>query len=52
MAPTMMAQAGAVTSLGVLPLYVLTAPADAQTNLVHAARTVPHCPANTISIWW
>jgi pimeloyl-ACP methyl ester carboxylesterase len=30
MVPTMMAQAGAVTDLGELPLYVLTAPVDAQ----------------------
>ena len=32
MVPTMMAQARAVTDLGRLPLYVLTAPVDAQTN--------------------
>ena len=32
MVPTMMAQAGAVTDLGGLPLYVLTAPVDAQTG--------------------
>ena len=32
MVPTMMAQARAVTDLGDLPLYVLTAPVDTQTN--------------------
>jgi hypothetical protein len=32
MVPTMMAQARAVTDLGELPLYVLTAPVDAQTG--------------------
>ena len=32
MVPTMMAQARAVTDLGELPLYVLTAPVDTQTN--------------------
>ena len=32
MVPTMMAQAGAVTDLGGRPLYVLTAPVDAQTG--------------------
>ena len=32
MVPTMMAQARAVTDLGSLPLYVLTAPVDTQTN--------------------
>lgn len=32
MVPTMMAQARAVTDLGSLPLYVLTAPVDAQTG--------------------
>ena len=32
MVPTMMAQAGAVTDLGDLPLYVLTASVDTQTN--------------------
>ena len=32
MVPTMMAQARAVTDLGDLPLYVLTAPVDAQTG--------------------
>ena len=32
MVPTMMAQAGAVTDLGDRPLYVLTAPVDAQTG--------------------
>jgi pimeloyl-ACP methyl ester carboxylesterase len=32
MIPTMMAQARAVTDLGDLPLYVLTAPVDTQTN--------------------
>ena len=32
MVPTMMARARDVTDLGELPLYVLTAPVDAQTN--------------------
>jgi pimeloyl-ACP methyl ester carboxylesterase len=32
MVPTMMAQARALTDLGELPLYVLTAPVDTQTN--------------------
>ena len=32
MVPTMMARAAAVTTLGDLPLYVLTAPVDAQTG--------------------
>jgi pimeloyl-ACP methyl ester carboxylesterase len=50
MAPTMMAQAGAVTSLGDLPLYVLTAPVDAQTNWLTPQMDLAALSGNSIHL--
>ena len=47
MAPTMMAQAGAVTTLGNLPLAVLTAPVDAQTGWLTAQADLAALSGNS-----
>ncbi|HEY5882531.1 MAG TPA: alpha/beta hydrolase, partial [Nakamurella sp.] len=50
MVPTMMAQAGAVTTLGDLPLAVLTAPMDAQTGWLAAQEDVAGLSGNSIHL--
>jgi hypothetical protein len=47
MVPTMMAQAGAVTDLGDLPLSVLTAPVDAQTGWLTAQADLAALSGNS-----
>ena len=48
MVPTMMAQAGAVTDLGDRPLYVLTAPVDAQTGWLTPQMDLAALSGNSI----
>ena len=50
MVPTMMAQARAVTDLGGLPLYVLTAPVDAQTNWLEPQTELAALSDNSIHL--
>ena len=50
MVPTMMAQAGAVTDLGDLPLYVLTAPEDTQTNWLQPQIALAALSDNSIHL--
>jgi pimeloyl-ACP methyl ester carboxylesterase len=50
MVPTMMAQAGAVTTLGDLPLYVLTAPVNAQTGWLSAQTALAALSGNSIHL--
>ena len=50
MVPTMMAQAGAVTTLGNLPLSVLTAPVDAQTGWLTAQTDLAALSGNSIHL--
>ncbi len=50
MVPTMMAQARAVTDLGHLPLYVLTAPVDAQTNWLTPQTELAKLSDNSIHL--
>jgi len=48
MVPTMMAQAGAVTTLGNRPLYVLTAPVNAQTGWLTPQMDLAALSSNSI----
>ena len=48
--PTMMAQARAVTDLGNLPLYVLTAPVDAQTGWLTTQMDLAALSDNSIHL--
>ena len=48
MVPTMMAQARAVTDLNSLPLYVLTAPVDTQTNWLTPQTELAALSVNSI----
>ena len=48
--PTMMAQARAVTDLGELPLYVLTAPEDTQTNWLTTQTELAALSDNSIHL--
>ncbi len=50
MVPTMMAQARAVTDLGDLPLYVLTAPVDSQTGWLSAQTALAALSRNSIHL--
>jgi pimeloyl-ACP methyl ester carboxylesterase len=50
MVPTMMAQAGAVTDLGELPLYVLTAPVDAQPGWLTPQMDLAALSSNSIHL--
>ena len=50
MVPTMMAQAGAVTTLGDLPLYVLTAPVDTQTGWLTPQMALAALSSNSIHL--
>jgi pimeloyl-ACP methyl ester carboxylesterase len=50
MVPTMMAQARAVTDLGDLPLYVLTAPVDAQTNWLTPQTELAALSTNSVHL--
>src|SRR4051794_34098700 len=50
MVPTMMAQARAVTDLGDLPLYVLTAPVDTQTNWLSQQMDLAALSDNSIHL--
>ena len=50
MVPTMMAQARAVTNLGDLPLYVLTAPADAQTGWLAPQMDLAALSGNSVHL--
>jgi len=50
MVPTMMAQARAVTDLGDLPLYVLTAPVDTQTNWLTPQTELAALSENSIHL--
>ena len=50
MVPTMMAQARAVTTLGDLPLYVLTAPVDAQTSWLTPQMDLAELSDNSIHL--
>jgi hypothetical protein len=46
----MMAQARAVTDLGSMPLYVLTAPVDAQTNWLTSQMELAALSGNSIHL--
>jgi pimeloyl-ACP methyl ester carboxylesterase len=50
MVPTMMAQARAVTDLGDLPLYVLTAPVDTQTNWLTTQTELAQLSNNSVHL--
>ena len=50
MVPTMMAQARAVTDLGDLPLYVLTAPVDTQTNWLTPQTELAALSTNSVHL--
>jgi pimeloyl-ACP methyl ester carboxylesterase len=50
MVPTMMAQAGAVTTLANLPLYVLSAPVDAQTGWLTPQMALAALSGNSIHL--
>ena len=50
MVPTMMAQAGAVTDLGDRPLYVLTAPVDAQTGWLTPQMDMAALSSNSVHL--
>ena len=50
MVPTMMAQARAVTDLGGLPLYVITAPVDAQANWLETQTELAALSDNSIHL--
>jgi hypothetical protein len=50
MVPTMMAQAGAVTNLGDLPLSVLTAPVDAQTGWLAPQMDLAALSGNSVHL--
>ena len=50
MVPTMMAQARAVTDLGDLPLYVLTAPVDTQTNWLTSQTELAQLSNNSVHL--
>ena len=50
MVPTMMAQAGTVTDLGDRPLYVLTAPVDAQTGWLTTQMNLAALSGNSIHL--
>ena len=50
MVPTMMAQARAVTNVGDLPLYVLTAPVDAQTGWLTTQMNLAALSGNSIHV--
>ena len=50
MVPTMMAQAGAVTNLGDLPLAVLTAPVDAQTGWLAPQMDLAALSGNSVHL--
>ena len=50
MVPTMMAQAGAVTDLGDLPLYVLTAPVDAQPGWLSTHMDLAALSGNSVHL--
>jgi pimeloyl-ACP methyl ester carboxylesterase len=50
MIPTMMAQARAVTDLGSMPLYVLTAPVDTQTNWLEPQTELAKLSDNSVHL--
>jgi len=50
MIPTMMAQARAVTDLGSMPLYVLTAPVDTQTNWLESQTELAKLSDNSVHL--
>jgi len=50
MVPTMMAQVRAVTDLGHLPLYVLTAPVDTQTNWLTPQMDLAALSSNSVHL--
>ena len=50
MVPTIMAKAGAVTTLGDRPLYVLTAPVDAQTGWLTPQMDMAALSSNSVHL--